>query len=281
LLSILFGLGAALSWGSGDFTGGLASRKTGAYRAVFYSEIIGVFLLLIMLGISGESFPSLRIWLLAMIAGAIGTLGLMLLYQAMTLGLMSISAPVSALLAALIPVLVGSFKEGLPHALTFTGFGFALAAVWLVSQSEGGVKDILSHLSDLKLPLLAGIGFGSYFILMHEATSTGATVWPMIASRTGGTLLIAAYIFISRTSWKVEDTSAWTFLILNGIFDIGGNVFFILAGQAGRLDVASVLSSLFSGVTVMLAWIFLKERLSRNQWIGVLSAFVAIVLMTV
>ncbi len=281
MLSILFGLGAALSWGAGDFTGGLASRKTGAYRAVFYSEIIGVFLLFIILGVSGEAFPNLRIWSLAMIAGAIGTVGLMLLYQAMTLGLMSISAPVSALLAALIPVLVGSFRDGLPDALTFTGFGFALAAVWLVSQSEGGVKDILSHIFDLKLPLLAGIGFGLYFILMHEATSTGATVWPMIASRTGGTILIAAFMVISRTAWKVEDASAWKFLILNGIFDIGGNVFFILSGQAGRLDVASVLSSLFSGVTVMLAWIFLKERLSRNQWIGVFSAFVAIVLMTI
>jgi drug/metabolite transporter (DMT)-like permease len=281
LLSILFGLGAALGWGAGDFTGGIASRKTGAYRAVFYSEVFGIFLLFIMLGVFGEAFPNFRIVSLSMIAGAIGTVGLMLLYQSMTLGLMSISAPVSALLAALIPVLVGSFREGLPDALTFTGFGFALVAVWLVSQSEGGVKDILSHLSDLKLPLLAGIGFGLYFILMHEATSTGATVWPMLASRTGGTILIAAYMFISRTSWKVEDTSAWTFLILNGIFDIGGNVFFILAGQTGRLDVASVLSSLFSGVTVMLAWIFLKERLSRNQWIGILSALSAIVLMTI
>jgi len=281
LLSILFGLGAALSWGTGDFTGGLASRKTGAYRAVFYSEVVGVFLLFIILGISGEAFPNLRIWSLSMIAGAIGTVGLILLYQAMTLGLMSISAPVSALLAALIPVLVGSFRDGLPDALTFIGFGFALAAVWLVSQSEGGVKDILSHLSDLKLPLLAGIGFGLYFILMHEATRTGATVWPMLASRTGGTILIAAFMFISRASWKVEDSSAWSFLILNGFFDIGGNVFFILSGQTGRLDVASVLSSLFSGVTVMLAWIFLKERLSRNQWIGVFSALVAIVLMTI
>jgi drug/metabolite transporter (DMT)-like permease len=281
LLSILFGLGAALSWGSGDFTGGLASRKTGAYRAVFYSEIIGVFLLLIILGIFGEAFPNLRIVSFSMIAGAIGTFGLMLLYQAMTQGLMSISAPVSSLLAAMLPVVVGMFSEGLPEAPTILGFVFALAAVWLVSQSDGSVKDVFSHLSDLRMPMLAGICFGLYFILMHEATSTGATVWPMLGSRTGGTILIAVYMFISRTSWKVEDTSAWIFLILNGIFDIGGNGFFILAGQVGRLDVASVLSSLFSGVTVMLAWIFLRERLTRNQWIGVASALVAIILMTV
>ena len=279
--SILYGLGAALGWGAGDFTGGLASRKTGAYRAVFYSEVVGVFLLFIMLGVFGENFPNLKIWLIAMLAGAIGTLGLMLLYHSMTLGLMSISAPVSALLAAVLPVIVSAFREGLPDLPIFIGFGFALAAVWLVSQSEDGVKDILSHLSDLKLPMLAGVGFGLYFILMHEATSSGATIWPMLASRTGGTLLIAAYIFISRTSFRVEDKSAWTFLILNGFFDIAGNVFFILSGQAGRLDVASVLSSLFSGVTVMLAWIFLKERLTRGQWLGVVSALVAIVLMTI
>jgi drug/metabolite transporter (DMT)-like permease len=198
----------------------------------------------------------------------------------MTQGLMSISAPVSSLLAAMLPVVVGMFREGLPEAPTMLGFVFALAAVWLVSQSDGGVKDVLSHLSDLKMPMIAGVCFGLYFILMHEATDTGERIWPMIASRSGGTVMIATYMLISRTSFKVGDTSAWPFLILNGVFDIAGNIFFILSGQAGRLDVASVLSSLFSGVTVMLAWIFLKEHLTRNQWIGVASALAAIVLMT-
>jgi len=280
LLSILYGLSAALGWGAGDFTGGLASRKTGAYRAVFYSEAIGIVFLFIVLGISAESIPSLGILLIAMVAGAIGTFGLILLYRAMTTGLMSVAAPVSALLAASLPVLVGIFKEGVPKTLTVFGFGFALFAIWMISQSAGSVTDILAHLADLKLPLLAGIGFGSYFILMHEATSSGATVWPMMASRIGGTIFIAAYMLISRTSWKVEDTSAWLMLTLNGLLDILGNVFFILAGQAGRLDVAAVLSSLFPGATVVLAWIFLKERLSRHQWIGIAAALIAIVLMS-
>ena len=228
-----------------------------------------------------EPIPDLRIWLLAMLAGALGTIGLLLLYQAMTLGLMSIATPVSALLAASLPVLVGIFKDGLPKISTAIGFGFALFAVWMISQGENGVTNILAHLSDLKLPLLAGIGFGSYYVLMHEATSTGATIWPMVASRSGGMILIVAYMLINRISWKVEDTSAWSLLIINGVLDISGNVFFILAGQAGRLDVAAVLSSLFPGMTVILAWIFLKERLSRNQWIGIGAALAAIVLMTI
>jgi uncharacterized membrane protein len=281
LLSIIFGLCAALGWGAGDFTGGLASRKTGAYRAVFYGEVIGIVFLFFILGVTSEPVPNLKVWLLSMVAGAVGTFGLILLYRAMTIGLMSVAAPVSALLAATLPVLVGIFKEGVPNTSTIFGFGFALFAIWMISQSNGGVTDILAHLEDLKLPLLAGIGFGSYFILMHEATSTGATVWPMVASRSGGILLISAYMLIARVSWKVEDTSAWPLLTLNGLLDILGNIFFILAGQTGRLDVAAVLSSLFPGATVMLAWIFLKERLTRNQWIGVASALIAIVLMTI
>lgn len=281
MLSILFGLGAALGWGAGDFTGGLASRKTGAYRAVFYGEVVGIIFLLIIVKISGESLPNQRVWLLAMLAGALGTVGLILLYHSMTLGLMSIATPVSALLAASLPVLVGIFREGIPQILTVTGFGFALFAVWMISQGENGVTNILAHLSDLKLPLLAGIGFGLYFVFMHEATSTGATIWPMVASRSGGMILITAYMLITRSPWKVEDSSAWPMIIINGVLDISGNLFFILAGQAGRLDVAAVLSSLFPGATVMLAWIFLKERLTRNQWIGIGSALIAIVLMTI
>lgn len=278
--SILFGLLSALSWGAGDFTGGLAARKVGAYRSVFYGEVIGVIFLFIVLSFLDEPLPDTRAQLFALLAGVFGTLGLMLLYHSMTLGLMSIAAPVSALLAAVLPVLVGIFTEGIPGVLTMIGFGFALLAVWLVSQSEGGVKDILSHLSDLKLPLLAGIGFGFYFVFMHQATRDGGAVWHMVFSRTGGMALIVTYLLVTRSSWKIE-LSALPIISANGILDLGGNFFFILAGQAGRLDVASVLSSLFPGATVILAWVFLKERLNRNQWIGVVCALIAIVLMTV
>ncbi len=281
MLSILFGLGSALSWGAGDFTGGIAARKTGAYRAVFYAEVIGIFVLFFVIAIFGESIPNGRTWFFAGLAGVMGTIGLILLYHSMTLGLMSIAAPVSALLAAALPVVVGIFREGLPEFLTLVGFGYALFAVWMISQSADVVTDILEHFSDLKLPLLAGIGFGLYFVLMHEATNTGATIWPMVASRFGGLVAVTTYMLIIRSSWKVEDSSAWPIITMNGILDIAGNVFFILASQAGRLDVAAVLSSLFPGSTVLLAWIFLKERLTRKQWIGIAFALASIVLMTI
>lgn len=281
MLPIVLGLASALTWGAGDFTGGLAARRVGAYRSVFYAEVIGVIFLLIVIGLTGEDLPGTRTMIFAVLAGMLGTVGLMLLYHAMSIGMMSIAAPVSALLAAALPVAVGIFAEGLPDFLTILGFGFALLAVWMISQSEGGVKDILSHLSDLKLPLIAGIGFGFYFVLMHESTGDGgAVIWPMVFSRLGGMTLITTYLLVTRSNLKIE-LGALPIISANGILDLGGNFFFILAGQAGRLDVASVLSSLFPGATVILAWIFLKERLNRNQWIGVAAALVAIILMTI
>jgi uncharacterized membrane protein len=218
------------------------------------------------------------VWMMALMAGTLGTLGLLLLYHAMNLGLMSIATPVSALLAAALPVVVSMLREGLPSLTTIIGFGVALFAVWMISQSEGGVTDILAHLTDLKLPLLAGIGFGCYFIFMHEAVQT-STFWPMVISRTGGLLLTTLFMLFRRDSWKVQ-AGAWTLIVLNGLLDVSGNTFFVIASQAGRLDVAAVLSSLFPGATVLLAWVFLKERLSRNQWIGIFAALMAIVLFT-
>jgi drug/metabolite transporter (DMT)-like permease len=278
LLAIILGLTSAVAWGAADFTGGLASRKTGAYRAVFYGEILGLAMIFVAAWIAWQPALSWSIWLLAMLAGALGTTGLLLLYYSMTKGLMSIATPVSALLAAILPVAIGSFAEGRPGILTLLGFAFALAAVWFISQSQSGMRDILAHLADLQLPFLAGIGFGLYFVLMHAATRH-ATLWPMVASRVGGILIIAVYMAISHETWKPARSAA-SMILLNGVLDICGNLFFVLAGQAGRLDVAAVLSSLYPGSTVLLAWIFLRERLSRTQWLGIFAALVAIVLIT-
>ena len=102
----------------------------------------------------------------------------------------------------------------------------------------------------------------------------------MVASRMGGILILVLYLALRREPLKVEG-GAWSMILLNGILDIGGNLFFVLAGQAGRLDISAVLSSLYPGSTVILAWIILKERLSRTQWIGILSAMIAIILFTI
>ena len=279
MFSILYGLLAAASWGGGDFAGGMAARKTGAYRAVFYAEAIGLTVLLVLVSVTHQQWPDPLSWGLSLVAGMVGTLGILMLYLAMAQGLMSIAAPVSALLTAALPVLVGGIREGLPSIGTFVGFGIALAAVWLISQGKDGIQDIRSHLADLRLPLLAGLGFGGYFVLMNLATHE-ATVWPMLAARGSGFAIVALFIAFRREGLSVG-RAAWPAILISGVLDIGGNFFFILAGRAGRMDVSAVLSALYPAFTVILAWLLLGERLARRQTIGVVLALLAIVLLTI
>ena len=279
MTAILFGLFSAAAWGGGDFAGGLASRRVGAYRAVLYAELVGLIGLLAALGFYHEAIPSTRSLVFAACAGSIGSLGLLILYQAMSTGKMSIAAPVSALLAAALPIFVGALTEGLPKLTQFAGFGLALVAIWLVSQSAGDFRPHIERFADLRLPLLAGLGFGTYFVLMNQAAHE-ATLWPMIASRTSGSVLLGLVILARREPLNIS-AAGWPLVITNAVLDVGGNVFFVLAAQTGRLDISSVLSSLYPGVTALLAWLVLKEHIQRTQLVGIALALAAIALMTI
>lgn len=281
MLSIINGMLSALSWGAGDFAGGLATRKLGAYRAVFYGDLLGLLGLLIVNAFYREVIPSTSSLMLAGLAGMCGSVGLMILYYSMAHGQMSIAAPVSALFAAALPILVGAFIQGLPTFVHFIGFGLALLAVWLISQGDLANRLHVDRFSDLRLPLLAGLGFGSYFIIMHYATNgISSTVWPMIASRFAATLMLLALVLVRREPFSVQ-RDAWGVVLVNAILDVGGNLFYLLALQSGRLDISAILSSLYPGATVLLAWIFLKERITRTQWTGILTALLAIALFAV
>lgn len=278
MLSIIYGITSSLSWGAGDFAGGLSSRKVGAYRAVLYADFFGLLILAVASIFYRESFPTSIVAVNSFIGGALGSIGLLILYHSLSVGQMSIAAPVSALFAALLPVIVGSITEGLPNAIQFLGFAFALAAVWLISQGDGTFH--ISKLSDLKLPILAGVGFGCYFIFIHSAVGDpDSLLWPMIISRLAGTLLLLVIVLARRESLPVP-RGAWTVVLINATLDLGGNFFFILASKVGRLDVAAVLSSLYPGATVVLAWLILKEHIARRQMIGIALAFAAIYLFT-
>jgi drug/metabolite transporter (DMT)-like permease len=279
MLSILFGLSSALAWGAADFCGGLASRKAKAYQAVLFGEAAGLVLLLVAALFFGEPPLSWSAWLMCTIAGAMGVLGLLLFFQSLTKGQMTIAAPVSALTATILPVIVGSLLEKFPGGLTFAGFVLALVSIWFISQPDGGPKSLRVRLADLALPLIAGATFGVYLVLIEQG-SQDHLLWPLIASRTAGTLTMLLYTLIGRKQFLPQG-KAWPFIFLNGLLDITGNGLYILAGQAGRMDVAAVLASLYPASTVLLASLFLHERLSRLQLAGILTALAAIVLMTV
>jgi drug/metabolite transporter (DMT)-like permease len=197
----------------------------------------------------------------------------------MTIGKMSIATPVSALMAATLPVITGTLIEGFPGLLTFLGFILSLSAIWLISREEDNHSRILAHISELRLPLLAGLGFGTYFILVHQAAQQ-STYWTMLASRIGGVLVMVVFMLARQKNWRVSRV-AWPLIALNGFLDITANGFYILASQTGRLDVAAILSSLYPAGTVLLAAILLKERVARSQAMGIGLALIAIIFLTI
>ncbi|HEY2980180.1 MAG TPA: DMT family transporter [Anaerolineales bacterium] len=277
MLSILFGIGSALCWGAADFTGGLASKRAQSYHVLILSEAAGLLPVIVMAIVANESIPPLAAWLWSGAASVLGTFGLLILYRALATGQMTVTAPVSALLAAAVPVLVGVFIDGLPDWATFLGFGLALAAIWTISQTGAGA-DWRVNFRELRLPFIAGIFFGSYFVLIHQATHV-AFFWPLINGRLLGTLVMLGYAGALRGP-MLPPRQVWPLAILSGLVDVAGSVCYILAARAGRMDVAAVLAALYPGSTVILAWIFLKERISRPQIFGIMLALAAIALMT-
>ncbi|MGB8647519.1 MAG: DMT family transporter [Anaerolineae bacterium] len=273
-LSVIYGLASAASWGAGDFSGGLATRRTTVYRVIVVSQIAGGLLLLAAALLLTQAVPSPGNLLLGALAGACGTVGLIALYSGLAQGRMGVVAPTAAVVTAVLPVVVGIFGDGLPSLRQLAGFGVALVAVWFLARGDSREP---IRLGDFKLPLIAGIGFGLFVTLIGRVSSE-SVLWPLIAARCASVALITLYATYRRQGIAPQ----WNHLpliALAGILDSGGNALFALAARAGRLDISAVLSSLYPAATVLLAWLVLHERLTRPQWLGVIAALVALVLI--
>ena len=275
-LALIFGLSSAVTWGAGDFSGGLATKQSPGLTVMFFSQLAGGILLAGLAPMLGEPFPGKSALATGALAGIFGMLGLTSLYRGLALGRMGIVAPLSAVIAALVPVGFAFFSEGAPRPLQIAGFAVALAAVWCLTASggRGGIDR-----QEIMLSLAAGGGFGLFFILIDQA-SREAILWPLAAARLASLVLIGAILAFTK-QLVLPEGRRLPLIILAGILDTAGNAFFALAARIGRLDVAAVLSSLYPLSTVLLARLVLKERLQRVQWAGVLAAVTALVLVTV
>jgi len=271
ILSVSCGISSAVSWGAGDFSGGLASRRCSEFTVVLFSQLIGAVFLIGMTLIANENMPANRDFVFGALGGIGGSLGLLALYRAFAMGRMGVVAPVSAVVTAIIPVIFAFFIQGLPKPLQLLGFVLALLAVWLISHGNG---DAGITRNELGLPVMAGIGFGIYFIFLGMAAKDSIT-WPLLSAR-GASLgiYLALFLFHKKTP---PSKSQLPLIALAGILDMGGNALFAMAAHLGRLDTSVILSSLYPAVTVMLAWVILKERLLPLQWAGVATAMVALV----
>jgi drug/metabolite transporter (DMT)-like permease len=265
LLGVLLALTSAAVWGSGDFAGGLAARRSHHFQVLLLSAFSGIVLLVFLSMVRGEA-PLMSNLTWAVLAGMASALGIASLYQGLAIGNAAIVASTSAVVTGLLPTVFGALTLGLPRPSQLFGFVLAMIGIGLVTRTSADAgKSVGASANGLKLGILAGIGFGGFLTLI--AHIEGNLIFlPLVVARTT-TLVIAVLVMMVRGISLPSLTSNHTALVA-GLLDAGGNIFYVLSKQHLRLDIAAVLSSLYPVATVALARFAQHQQVTRMQWIG-------------
>ena len=263
MAAILLALGAAVSYGVGDFLGGLTSRRAHVLAVLLVSQAVGAAAVTVWVLVAGEPFLGSRAALAAAAAGLCGLLGLGGLYRGMAIGAMGVVAPISAVAAA-IPFAVGIARGERPSALQVVGALVALLGLALVSRPEGEVGARLA--SGVGLALVAALGFGFYFVFLDIAADDSPSWAVLVARLTSSTVALVATLAVGVS--LAMPRRVLIAVLAVGVCDVGANVLFALASTRGLVSVVSVLTSLYPAVTVALAALLLHERLGRVQLAG-------------
>ena len=280
--SALPALGSAGLWGVGDFSGGMGVKAAGgsigaALRVVLLSHITS-FCVLLAAGV--RAWRRVSSWIaagLGLAAGVAGGLSLSAFYIALSRGAMGTSAAISGVLAAAIPAIVAMLSEGAPGWRKGVGFAVAGSAIWMIAAGDSARRTGFRRCG---WPSGAGAGFGLYFVALKYA-GAGGVIWPMATARMGSISTCALILLALRGAGSVRITRRVVLWVLaTALFDTSGNLLFVVATRAGRLDVAAVLSSLYPASTILLAAWMMKDRPSRRQCWGMAVAGVAVVLIS-
>jgi drug/metabolite transporter (DMT)-like permease len=274
---VVLALASALVWGAGDFIGGLAARRSHHVHVLAVSALSGVLMLLASAGLWREAVLPVRALWWAVPAGLSGAVGVASLYRGLSVGNAAVVAPIAAVIGASVPVIVGVFVEGWPRITQTVGFVFAIAGILSVTMSSTageGLKDGANE--GFWAAGLAGVGFSGFFVFMARVPQ-GAVFIPLVVARVIG--LTAAVFLLAARRLPLPSLTSNPIALLAGVLDAGGGVFFVLAKQWTRFDVAAVLSSLYPVSTVLLARAVQKEHIRPAQWMGVALCLAAVGLM--
>jgi drug/metabolite transporter (DMT)-like permease len=221
----------------------------------------------------GEPFPGPATFWLAVLAGLFAVAGIVGLYTGLAVGRMGVVAPVTGVIAAVLPVIVGFVTRGWPGPAVTIGIVLALVAVVLVSRSD----DPSGRRSGIEYGLLGGVGLG-FFNIAIGAFPEHLVAWPLGIIKVAALIPIAAIVILGRRAWRIP-RAVMPIVLLGAFTDLAGNAFYILATQAGRLDIAATLSSLYPVTTVILAIAILHEHLTGSHVLGIVLAAAGVVLI--
>ncbi len=276
-MGITLGLLAALCYGASDFIGGVGGRRSSSEAVAILSQpiaLLAAVIAVVLFGRNGPAFATLGWGALSGLGSGVGTIAL---YRGLTVGRMSVVAPVSAVLAAALPAAVGLGTGDRLSALRLCGLALALPGIALVSrQPLSGERPGRTGVAEA---LVAGVGFALLFIGLARA-GTGSGAWPLVAGQVvavGTVLLLGLGLGSSRGKWRAAAGPAVVTGILGGL----ATLLYLAATGRGDLSVVAVLTSLYPAVTILLARLLLREQWARIQLAGLGLSAVAVGLISV
>jgi len=268
----------AMSWGTGDFFGGLASRRAHVLTVLVVSQAVGLVGVAAWALASGDAPPGIGDMLPAAGAGAAGAAGLAALYRGMAIGAMGIVAPISAVSPA-VPLGVDLLRGDAPAGIQWAGIATALAGVVLLAREPGGSARGAGLAAGVSLALVAALGFG-LFVVGLDAASDGGATWAVVVARTSSTVLALCAVLVVSVPVR-PPRSLLPALAAVGLFDTTANALVAVATTYGSAGIVAVLSALYPLTTIVLARIFLAERLDRHRRVGGVLALAGAALVAI
>ncbi len=293
-MAIVLGLIVALSYGSGDFFGGLAAKRSPASAVVIGSFSVSIICLAAATAgwalVGDLPSPAAHDLELGVAVGLVGPISLGLLYRGLASGRMSVVAPITAVVAAVVPFTWGLLHGERPGAVAIAGVIVALVAVGLISGApahpDAGLGPVHPASGVVPAAAASGFGFGVVYVLLGSTTPR-AGLWPLVVARP--VAIVAAAIAITVLARRnrsaarpalLPERGSWLVVAGAGVLDVAANGTFVAATQRGLLSIVAVLSSLYPASTVVLARVVLGERLHRAQIAGLALAVAGVVAMT-
>jgi drug/metabolite transporter (DMT)-like permease len=283
--SIAFALSSALFYGVADFLGGLGSRRAAALPVAALSQVAGwaTLVLIVLLLPSPGPTPTSLMWGIA--GGVSSAAFLSLFYYLLSVGRMGIVAPVSAVWAVIVPVAAGILFGERPGPPVMAGIVLAMGATVMMSGGDSGKVTASSPPIGrlVLLSVLAGILGGLYFISLERA-GDDAGYWPLFLARLTSSVITVAALWLTRLRSTGAERRPISRAVLwpalgSGVLDSTGSTFYVIAVREQLLSVVATLVSLYTGFTVLLAWIVLREKLRPRHLIGLVLAGGAIALI--
>ena len=278
-MAVILAVVSAAVYGAADFLGGVATRRSTAFAVVVWSQLAGLVALAAAAAVMGDAPAPARDLAWGAVGGLGGGTGVVLLYRGLSIGRMSVVAPTSAVIGAVLPVLVGLGLGERPHAAALAGVAVALLAIILVSSGPDGSADAVLGgrvRPGLREAVGAGMGFALFFVALANA-GDDAGLWPLLAARVS--IVVAAVGGLVTRSALRPAPGAWGRIVVVGLLDMTSNLLYVLATRRGLLSLVAVLVSLYPASTVLLARVVLGERMTGRQVVGLVAAGAGVALI--